>query len=397
MSDEIVFLPANGSNSHHTNDTAHDEAVSVLAEQLGDIGKCSELQVFKCNLGSKNADQFCAAYPADKFTIASLYETVKATYGTGDFRILMYKAGHKGVFQNKLISIAPEIKTGIAAPSLPDIKGEFGQALQGLAQVILHSQQQQQQVLTQLLNRPQPDPQAQMMQQFALMKGLREAMGISGQPSAPATTTPTDPFAAMGNMMTGLVGLVTAFKTLAPEIGLNFGGAPVSDDNDSLIGLAKTVLPQIAGLVSNHQKIEAAKVTTEGAIVARRYAKNPAPRRHNAPPAQPAPNVSRGTVEILPAQVLDVLHNYAQQDVDTDEVAKQILPLLTPEIKTYVIKDNAFKLFVKAHPIILDNPEWWLDLLFALQELLENATVNRSTDNGVISDEPTTHDINANR
>jgi hypothetical protein len=375
MTEEIVYIPAANGTNNQTNQTAHDEAVDNLSEQLGDIGKCSELQIFKCNVGSKNADSFCSAYPSDKFTIASLYETVKSQWGAGDYRVLMYKSGHRGVFQNKLISIAADLKLP-TTPNIPDLKGELGQAFNGFAQVMMQAQQQQAQILQQLLNKPAADPQAQMMQQFALMKGLREAMGITGAPVQPLNAVAADPFAALGSMMTGLAGLVAAVKTIAPDLGINFGG-----EDDSILSLAKTVLPQLTGLVANHQKIEAAKVSTEGALVARRYAVNPQKRPHQLSntqqnEAKPLPPRVNKTPFILPPDAFKVLNQYAEQGADVDEVAKTAIQFIDEKTKAIINRPDAFKCFVKAHNEILDNPDWWLDLLYALQELIEGDTVS---------------------
>lgn len=364
MSDSNVTYVALSDSSDRPK-TSHDQDVDDLLSELRDVGASASIRVYKCREGSQNADEFIVRVPADKYDLPGLMDFLRAKYGGGDYRLMMYKPGHRGVWENKLISLAREI----APANLPaTVNGGNNEILQGIALMMQNSNAQFERLLT-ALARPDVDPYEQQKKQLEMLKLQKDILG--GGNTGIATPIPqNDPI----EMMTKMVAMITGFKGIMGEMGGVFGGGA---EEDSILGVAKTLGPQFLSVIQNHQKIEAAKVTTTGAQLMRQRRPNPAPRPGTDNPALP-PAPAGG---ILPAPALAVLTRHAADDTDPDMVAAELKAHLTPEIIAAIRAPDAFKRFARAHGVILDAPEWWMDLLGALRDLLEddNLPVNHPT------------------
>lgn len=373
--DEIIVLSADGTRK--TEQTAHDQRASELADQLGDIGGYATVHIYRCNPGSKNADQFCDQLPADKYDAAGLMLHIKETFGAGDYRLLMYKQGERGVRQNKLISIARPVVNATVVTT-PELKGEIGTVIAGLAQMM---QQQQAQMLAFMESQKRTvDPYADMDRNLGMLAKMREAFGAPAQaPVAP------DPIETLTKTVTGLVSVITAVKTVGGDLGGLLGNAAPEDD--SLVGLAKVLAPQLLSVVSNQQKIHAAESARDTALkVAAIRRRNPASPR----PAPAKPPAAPALGELMPRQAFDLLQQAAVADSDPDDIAEQAASFLTPDLKKVITGEKPFKVLVRHYPVVLDYAEWWFDLIAALQDKLGGDTVGQTPLTGTKDDSAST-------
>lgn len=364
---EVVDVDQVSTKTDHQ--TQHDREVADLLDELAGIGASASIRIFRCRPGSKNADEFIDAFPADKYDLPGLYHHLRHNYGGGDYRIMMFKPGHKGVYENKLLSLAHTAAPVASVPATTGA-GDLGAIVNGMMQgmaLMMENSNRQFSQLMETLRTPAKDPYEEQKKMLELAKMQREAFGIGTNAAPAAPVAPVDPFDQMSKMLAGLVALKSAFSG-AGLLGDAVGGG----EDDSILGVAKALGPQILGAITNQQKIEAAKVTATAAaqIPARRP--NPAPRAPSAP----------ATGAILPPEALAVLIKAAADDLDPADVAAQAVTFLTPEIKAVAMRRDAFKCFAKAHPEILDAPDWWLDLLMTLQELIAPVTLDKTENKG---------------
>lgn len=132
---------------------------------------------------------------------------VRQRYGAGKFELRIYGPG--GLVARPKFSIA-EIAQPLTAQA-PAMSGELALMLKSVAD----TQAAMLQTLREVTARPQADPQAAMRDAFALMRDMREAMGINNAP-APAVAPPA-PLSALNDALALVRGLREASAELSPE------------------------------------------------------------------------------------------------------------------------------------------------------------------------------------
>lgn len=170
---------------------------------------------------NKTGLEFCADYGVAEFEAGDL-AMIRDQWGPGDYQIRVI--GAQGVAMRENVSVAaPLIRMENPAPREPS---ELSQLLRVMAEG-------QTAILAALSNRP--DPGAEMQKTFALMAGMREAMGLNAAPApAAAAVNPS-------SMLSELVGAIRQLREVSDEISPK--AAPVDTDNPM------AMLPQVLDLV----------------------------------------------------------------------------------------------------------------------------------------------------
>lgn len=355
---ETIVIYGDDDNKNHQ--TSHDKSVEDLYNELREVGSSATVRVYKCNLGSKNADSFCDSFPADKYDLPSLYQYIKHKFGGGDYRLLMYKAGHKGVYENKLISISNEM-------SLPTpTNGGDGDFKMMMLEYFRRSDERFMQFL-ESQQKPPVDPHADMMKNLNMIKQMNEAFNPNG---AQVLQKPVDPMESL----TKLISTIVSLKSVGGQLSGLFGGENSGGGDDSLIGLAREFAPQIKQVIDMTKREQDLKINKTTLAGAAQLPKIPAP--NNAPNVPNARNVERVRRTPAPAQenapalsaefkgAFDTLQKCAENDLDTAGVLDSFLtPELIPKIKPYLDVEKPFRKLAALYPPILDYPEWWAEFI----------------------------------
>lgn len=354
---EIVVIDGEDGPEEKPN-TEHDRAAQDLIDHLGELGEGFSVTVHRVPNGNNQTEEYCFRCPADKFDPSGLTEHIREFYGAGDYRVRVWKNGAKGARQNKLITIArPAPGTSVAPVAVDTGKGEIAAVLNTLIAMQQKQAEENRALLERLTNRP--DPRVEMAGTLALMKDMREAMGLGGAAPAAAAAAPVDPINSLVTTLAGFAKL----KGLAGEMGFLPGEAREVADEPSIVGALQSFAPKLLEVWQRQQDLKAAELQSK---IVTAPGERPAPI---IPPARPA----------LPPEaekLLAALQGMAEQDADVEGIAEALVtdPRPRPFLEMLCKAESPFKMLAQYWPGALDYPSWWADLLDAVDEKLTMGT-----------------------
>ena len=283
--------------------------------------------------------EFCQDYAPAQIESGDL-SIIRKSWGPGDYQLRVI--GRRGLVNRIYVSIAaPTIDASVQMQ--PQQNGELSQALRALME-------SQSRILEAIAQRP--DPMAGMAGAFALMKDMREAMGINVNPVAQAAPSQT---AMLGE-------LVNAIKTLR-EVSDEVSPKPVSDDPLSM-------LPQILGLAQTAMQNQG-RQSAAVPMLAMPASMNPATPASAAPvtPAvpvasDPQPDQPSGD-EVNPIGLL-MLRGYLQklcqmasENKSIDEGAEFVYEKLPDDMIDALGLPNFFDVISQIEPKVLEHRAWF--------------------------------------
>lgn len=368
--DIIEYIPAGNGEMPPDNDTPeteHDRAAQDLIDHLGELGEGYSVTVHRVPFGNNQTEELCFRCPADKYDPASLQVYIQETYGPGDYRVRVWKNGARGARQNKLITIAKPVAT--PAVAMPNLSGELGQIMQAMLAMQQQAQAENRALLERLDRRP--DPMQEMRMQFALMKEMREAMGIGPAPATVNAAPPVDP---IQSLIANLAALSKLKEVAAPFLGGVTEAAEPADTLGTVADVVKSMAPQALQLIKRGQDLKAAEINAAVLTKGGERQPNPAPvvRLDDGPAAADLPEPAK--------RLLGMLQEYAAQDAETGPIADGLVADARPRpfLEMLLADPRPFKLLASYWPAALDYPDWWLELL---EEIRDRLTAGENTGN----------------
>jgi hypothetical protein len=180
----------------------------------------------------KPVQAWCDDYTPAEFEAGGL-AMIRAKYGAGDFLVCLYGMlpGTKRFTIRARSEIHVDASASMASPVSPQ-NDAMRMILDGQAAM-----------LKALTERPALDPTAEMMKTLSLMSAMRDAMGINSTPQK----------SSVGE-------LVDAIKELRGASDL-IASPRESENDDSLMGIVKTMLPAISEMVKTRAQAGASPLT----------------------------------------------------------------------------------------------------------------------------------------
>lgn len=252
--------------------TAADRVAALLGEFSED--ERAQVKLYRKNGKARGGVEWCDDYSPIEFEQGGL-KMIREKWGSGEYEIRLYGTcanGRPGVRARELMTVAPQI----GAPLHPSQAAPQNAEMMRLIETLAANQAAMMQALS---SKPEPvDPMAQMQQMFALMGGMKTALGLDG---ANKQTPISEIMAAVREM-----------KSVAAEI------APGDDGGDPMMKM----LPDLLGLIKTGQQ-QSAQVVAPVPMIA-------APMSMRAPLPRQSPMSEHPTFE--PKNPHDTLHRVAQ-------------------------------------------------------------------------------------
>lgn len=208
-----------------------DRVQEALAQNVSDEARVS---IWRIDPRTQKPE-FCEEVIPSEFATAGFLESVRNKWGPGAYEARVYGAREgskqRGLLTRPRFVIATVRPGGVAAQQTP--------ASSELA-TVLATIVEGQHMIAEALNR-QPDPSAAMRDSFALMRDMREAMGLGAATPPPAPAPAASPFAT----------LKEAFELVDMVQSRTGAGGKDNADEESMLGVAlpivKAVAAQFAG------------------------------------------------------------------------------------------------------------------------------------------------------
>ena len=311
---------------HDTDDDLPETPADRIAGMLADVAGDVSAKVSLARKNDEGAFEWCADYRADQFEKGG-FEMIRRDWGAGVFEIRLYASmpGPNGkpkfaLRSRPIVTIAAS-PTGVAVAQ--DRGGDIAQALAPMLEA-------QREMLRALTERPaQPDPMAQMQTMFAMMAGMREAMGIGGQQSK----------STIGE-------IVDAIKELKGAKSL------LGDEPESETGQLVKMLPGVLELVQSQMK---GAQQVQPIMLPPSLAQNPRPRETPAQPNQPEQEdtemgpIQRALIRTYTNKLLNSCAN-AAPIVGENNVADWLYCNLPDEMLAVLKTDEWFEILVELEP-----------------------------------------------
>lgn len=292
------------------------------------------VKLYRFDAKAKGGRVWCADYSPDEFETGGM-AMIREQWGAGDYELRIINSQ----------GVAGKSQFTIAAPLVPfPVAGGASNAGNDALRLVL---EQQGKILEALSARP--DPAAQLMQTFALMKTAREAMGMDSAPAV-ASVNPME-------MFTQVLTMVREAKTTAREIV----GDDDKPDSDNPLSMLPQVLDTVKSVV-NSQRPQAAEqiapieVPASVARVAR--AQVPAP-------SSAAPVAQKETSESEPKEIrklrrtLDMLVSMAECGDEIDDGAEVVYLQCPDELLEHLGTDQWWPLLMQFAPGVEPFHEWF--------------------------------------
>jgi hypothetical protein len=313
-----------------TLDLSPGERVMELVAGMGDDEKTT-VRLYRRTANS-NALTWCQTYSANEFLAGDL-EMIRTQWGAGDYEIRVY--GSQGLASRETVSIAQRVNANpLPVPSQQN--GELATMLKALAD-------SQQQMIAALSQRP--DPQQQMMQTIAMMREMREAMGVG---AAIANPQPA-PKSAIESI-TEMAGAIQALKSISGELN-----PPKDVDVDNPMAMLPGIIDIVKTAMQGRQTSgELPMIEPPISLAVADPALNPA---QSTAELQNKVDTSEGDEEMQLVQML--MRNYIKQ------ILKMIQAGKTPAEGGAFIYDKLPDAVLDA----LDTPDWFAQLCAFAPEL----------------------------
>lgn len=208
------FLP-----DEEIEESPEDRVLSLLSERSVATDARSKVIVYRLQDGAR---VYCKEYTPIDFENGS-FEMIRKSFGPGKYEIRMYGlhpvSGRFGVVAKPEVEIA-DLQD---APKNPDA------GIDRVVNTLTGALEKMQQQIIELKQQPPKDPMKEMMTMFAMMKEMREAMGINGAQQQKSS---------VGE-------IVDAIKELRSASEIIGGGGEEKKDEPDLLGMLGGILGSI--------------------------------------------------------------------------------------------------------------------------------------------------------
>lgn len=310
--------------------TVIDRLRGVLASNPADRVK---VKIYRVDPKTPGRLAWCQDYTPGEFEAGDL-EMIRTTWGPGVYQIRII--GATGIAARTDVTISAPLAPANPAP-VPVVQDSgVSQALQMLAE-------SQAAILQALQNRP--DPTAQMMASFELMKAMREAMGPTVQPVAPPVSSPVTQLQEMLTTM-------RLFKEAAKEVENPESAEP------SLMSLLPGVLDLVkTGIQGQPTQSLPAPIAIPASIEhPARVAHNPAPE--SAPISVPETSESDEMMILILRGQLATLCKMAADGKPAAEGGEFLYENLPDELLPHLSNESWFELLAQFAPIVRKHEAW---------------------------------------
>jgi hypothetical protein len=228
-------IPGTGGYIEEEEEQTPEDRVAEMLRGIGDDVR-AKIIVFR---KGKTSQEYVAEFAAGEFEEGGL-ELLRA-YGPGQYTIHVrgvLPSGKIGLRARQVITIAE----ARAANPLAVMPGRAPSELASAFDAIAAGQRQMQETLVRIIDKPQADPNAAMMQAFTMMKLMREAMGIE---AGPRTVEKSSLAETLENL--------TALRSMAKDIVGDGAGASSDDPMVKLIEVAGPLIGTISDAIKAKQ------------------------------------------------------------------------------------------------------------------------------------------------
>jgi len=250
---------------------------------------------------------YCTQYTPDEF-LEGGHNMIREQWGAGKYKVILYATNPEGRNYARRASQEIVIEESKAPAKTGDENGAVTRLLERMDSRLA------------ALETNRPDPSAQIMQTLAMMKAMREAMGVSNAPAAPAV----DP-------MMQLASTFKMMKMLREEI------EPAQTPDDPLLAIAPKAMDLLSAALSQNNQ--------QGALP--QIAAAPMPTMQQLPQPVPAPATAQSEDDEMQIKfALWWLKSQAAKNADATEVAEKIYDESPDDVLA-----------------IIESDEWWPALL----------------------------------
>lgn len=320
---------------------------SLLDELGGETGV--NINVYRMPGKGEKRQSFCFACTPGDFDVGGLLTRIQNEFGGGDYMIVPRNA--TGMVRRLPVTIAssPKKEPAAIAQSQPDLAATIVQAVGAAMQPLI-------QPLAQLVQRPPSDPMQEMTRMFTLMRGMREAMGLT----VPQVTTPAP--------QTDLLGKLKEITELKQQLAaLGFSDGEGGDGTTSLISLVTAFKEPLMEIVS---KLAAQKAAASAMpAISHNNAQVPAP---GLPPQTGAATMPNPFATLQPyfAQLLQAARGGANPETTADMILDLTPDAQLPQLLELVQPEDSPARIVAVYPGFAPFAEWLGALRFAILEAI---------------------------
>ena len=379
-------MPIDVPVSHEIDDeelTPAERVRALIGQAASDEG--TKIKLYRIDPKTPGGMPWCADYTPEEFEAGDL-EMIRRQWGAGRYHVRVIN--RRGIAARVDVTIAEPVNPPAAvAPAIAQ-NSELAQVMRVLAEG-------QARILDALSTRP--DPTQEMQRMFALMAGMREAMGLNVAP--PPAVAPASPQALLGD----LVGAIKTLREISADVN-----PPAPADPDNPLALVGPIVELVKVARQNPQPLPMPIAPAPAPILpvtmprqnapARRP--NPAPRPSVAPApngvslpvtqpaapaaAQPTPQPATEGETMNPAllmilnEVRALIRDMVQRasvGADIEEAAEILYEKLPDDAFDYLVRDDWFELFAKLAPEVVPHREWFDAVKVRLDEIIAEEDV----------------------
>lgn len=295
------------------------------------------VKLYRLDAKAKGGRVWCSDYSPDEFETGGM-AMIREQWGAGDYELRIINSQ----------GVAGKSQFTIAAPlvSLPVAGGAANAGGDALRLVL----EQQSKILEALSARP--DPTAQLMQTFALMKTAREAMGMD-QASPAAAVNPME-------MFTQVLTMVREAKTTAREI-VGDDDKPDTDNPLAMLPQVLDTVKSVVGAQRDQATAQIAPIAVPASVEHVARARAPAPMSNPTP----APVVQSEPAESEPKEIrklrrtLEMLVAMAECGDEIDDGAEVVYMHCPDELLDHLGHDQWWPLLMQFAPGVEAHQEWF--------------------------------------
>lgn len=212
------------------------------------------------------------------------------------------------------------------------------------------------QMMRDALSRPPADPFQEMQKTFGMIAAMREAFGMNNQPQQ---TQPQNPMEMVTSVVSLITGITDAKVKLAGALGGN-DAEPV----DPWAGAIREFAGPLLTTIQREQDLRARALDYQRPPIV-------SPDGAGAPPP---PETKLSTVPQFVVDFLNKLQKRAENDDETDEVAKEILAdsQIVSLLRHISSMEKPYRKIIDIVPEAIDYPLWWGDLIALIQEAFDD-------------------------
>lgn len=305
-------LAINGETVGEPDDPEEIEESNAL-EKLKSVFSTSQMDGLKVRVSRLEPRtgkfEWCKDYTGAEFELGD-FEQIRSEWGPGTYEFRVYKTGQRGVLAKPIQKIAAPYNPHAGAPVASPQASDLGAAIRALMEG--------QQRMLELIAKPAPaapDGKMQMMEMFAMMGAMREAMGLTTAAPSPGMGSP---LAQLREAME----IIRGVKETASEI---------ADEKkpDDLMSMLPNVLEMVKAGMAGQQPPQQ-QMMPPVVMPASMSEQNPmpAPMPASPPPDQVSALIFEGVVQQIATMASDGTSPEVGGEFIADNLPEELLPLL---------------------------------------------------------------------